>query len=51
MVGDNALRNLNLPTIRKIGRSGLEEEERLLGHSVVQLLDVVDVVAADGHNL
>lgn len=51
MVGDNTLRNLNLASIRKIRCSRLEEEERLLGHSVVQLLDVVNVVAADGHNL
>lgn len=51
MVGNNALRNLNLASVRKIRRSRLEEEKRLLGHSVVQLLDVVDVVATDGHNL
>lgn len=51
MVGNNALRDLNLASIRKIRCSGLEEEEGLLGYSVVQFLDVVDVVATDGHNL
>lgn len=51
MVGNHTLRDLDLASIRKIRSSGLEEEERLFGHGVVQLLDVVDVVATNGHNL
>jgi hypothetical protein len=33
------------------GGGGLEEEEGLLGALVVELLDVVGVVAADAHDL
>ena len=51
MMRNDTARNLDLLAIRNIARGRLEEEERLLGHSVVELLDVVDKVAAYSHDL
>jgi hypothetical protein len=51
VVGDNSGRNLHLPARWDVARGGFQEEERLLGRGVVQLLDVLCVIAPDGYNL
>ena len=54
MVGQDAAGDLYLCSWclgRQVGRCGLEEEEGLFRNRVVELLDVVEVVAADGDDL
>lgn len=54
MVGQDAARDLNLCSGclgGQVGRSGLEKEEGFLRNGVVELLDVVEVVATDGDDL
>ena len=51
MMRNNSSGYLDLAPRGQVARGGLEEEERLLRDSVVQLFDVVRVVAAYGHDL
>ena len=51
MVCYNAARDLDVATRGKVAGCGLEEEERLLRDGVVQLFDMVSVVATDGNYL
>ena len=46
-----AARKLDITAVGQIAGCRLEEEEGLLGDGVVELLDVVGVVAPNGDNL
>jgi hypothetical protein len=43
--------NFNLSPRRKVARRGLEKEERLFRPGVVELLDVLRVIPANGNDL
>ena len=51
MMRNNPLRDLELAAGADVARRRLQEEERLLGCRVVQLLDVLGVVAPNGDDL
>lgn len=51
MVRNNSLRNLNVPVITDIAGCGLQEEEGLLWDLVIQLANMVCVVAANCYDL
>ena len=51
MVRSDPARDEHLTTRGQVAARGLEEEEGLLGDRVVELLDVVGVVAPNGDNL
>ena len=51
MVSNDALGNLYVASVEDIAGSRLEEEERLLRDGVVELLGMLAIVAANGHNL
>ena len=51
MVRDDTSRNFDIATRREVAGRGLEEEERLLRNGIVELLDVVSVVAPNGDYL
>lgn len=51
VVGNDAARNFNLAPGRNIARCRLDEEERLFGNCVIQLLYMFHVVSAYGDDL
>lgn len=51
MVCYDAAWNFNLSPSREVARRRLEKEERLFRRGVVELLDVVRVVSANGNDL
>ena len=51
MMRNNPPRDLELAAGADVARRRLQEEERLLGRRVVQLLDVLGVVAPNGDDL
>ena len=51
MVRDDTFRDFDVAVVGHVAGRGLQEEERLLGRRVVQLLDVLGVVAPNGDDL
>ena len=51
MVRNDTFRDFDVAVIEHVAGRGLQEEERLLWYSVVQLFDMLYIVAPDGDNL
>jgi hypothetical protein len=51
VVGVDTAWNLDAPSTGNIAGRRLQKEERLLGHSIVELLDMSSIVPADSNNL
>ena len=51
MVRNDTFRDFDVAVIGHVAGRGLQEEERLLGYRVVQLLDVVRVITTNRNDL